>query len=379
MKRYLLAPGPTPVPERVLAAMSRPMIHHRGAEYATLFHRTRLELRGLFRTDSPVVVLASSGTGGMEAAVANLISAGDEAIVVRGGKFGERWAELVAAYGGKVTPIDVEWGHAVEPRAVADALKRVPGARAVFVQASETSTGVKHPVAEIGALVHQKPECAFVVDAISALGVFDVQSDEWRIDMAVGASQKGLMLPPGLAFVSLSEKARRLMEPTKSSRYYFDLRKELRTQEKDEAAYTPAVSLVVGLGEALTMLREEGLKNVFSRHARLARAARDAARAIGLDLFAETAPTEACTAIRTPAGLDGGAVVRTMRERYGVQIAGGQDRVKGKIFRISHMGYVDRFDLVVALSALEMTLSDLGQKIKLGAAVGAAETVLREG
>ncbi|HEX2056110.1 MAG TPA: alanine--glyoxylate aminotransferase family protein, partial [Nitrospiraceae bacterium] len=355
LKRYLLAPGPTPVPPEVLLAMAKPMIHHRAPEFDKLFGEVREDLKWLFQTRNDVLMLASSGTGGMEGAVSNFLSPGDKAISINGGKFGERWTKLCKTFGAQVHEIKVEWGRAVDPQAVADQLKKDPGIKAVYVQASETSTGVAHDVKALADIVKSYEETILVVDAITALGVLDLKTDAWGLDVVVTGSQKALMLPPGLAFVSVSDKAWRLADKAKNAAFYFNLKKERDSQQKNQTAYTPAVSLILGLKEVLCILKAEGLEAIFARHGMLARAMREGVQAAGLSLFPKERPSDALTAIAAPAGVDGQAVYKNLRTQYGMTAAGGQDHLKGKIFRISHMGYIDSFDVITALAAVEMT------------------------
>lgn len=376
MKRYLLAPGPTPVPPEVLLAMAQPIIHHRAPEFAELFGQVRDDLKWLFQTANDVLILASSGTGGMEGSVANFLSPGDKALTVNGGKFGERWGKLCKTFGVQVTELKVEWGQAVDPQAVADALKKDPSIKAVYVQASETSTGVAHDVRRIAEIVRSCEDTIVVVDAITALGVMDLKTDAWGLDVVITGSQKALMLPPGLAFVSVSDKAWRLAEKAKNGAFYFDFKKERQSQAKNQTAYTPAVSMILGLQQVLKMLKAEGLEAVFARQAKLAQAMREGAQAAGLSLLAEDNPSNAVTAIRSPEGVDGQAIYKNLRVQYGITAAGGQDHLKGKIFRVSHMGYMDRFDVITALAAIEMTLKGLGHPVKLGSGVARAEELL---
>ncbi|HET6674425.1 MAG TPA: alanine--glyoxylate aminotransferase family protein [Nitrospiraceae bacterium] len=375
LKRYLLAPGPTPVPPEVLLAMAKPMIHHRAPEFDKLFGEVREDLKWLFQTRHDVLILASSGTGGMEGAVSNFLSPGDKAISVNGGKFGERWTKLCKTFGVQVHEIKVEWGRAVDPQAVADQLKKDPSIKAVYVQASETSTGVAHDVKALAEIVKSHEETILVVDAITALGVLDLKTDAWGLDVVVTGSQKALMLPPGLAFVSASEKAWRLAEKAKNAAFYFNLKKERDSQQKNQTAYTPAVSLILGLKEVLSILKGEGLEAIFARHASLARAMREGAQAAGLALFPKERPSDALTAIAAPDGIDGQAVYKNLRTQYGMTAAGGQDHLKGKIFRISHMGYVDSFDVITALAAVEMVVKGLGFSVKLGSGVARAQEI----
>ena len=374
-KKYLLAPGPTPVPFECRAAMAAPMMHHRTAEYRKIFEEVREGLREVFRTKNEVLVFTSSGTGAMEGSVANLLSPGDSAIVVRGGKFGERFGEICDAYGVVCIAVDVEWGSPVEPAALQRALEDNPDAKVVYTTLCETSTGVVNDLEAVGKLLHSRPQ-VLVVDAISGLGAVRLETDAWGIDVVVAGSQKGLMMPPGLAFVSLSDKAWKLAGRSTLPRYYFDFRKALKSQERSDSAYTPAVSLVIGLREALRLMRGEGMDAVLARHARLASAARAAMCALGLQLFAPDAASDAVTAVRVPDGVDGLELVKRLREKYGITMAGGQSQLKGKIFRIAHLGYADRFDVIVAVAAVEMVLDELGYKVKQGAGVAAAEREL---
>jgi aspartate aminotransferase-like enzyme len=375
MKRYLLAPGPTPIPPEVLQAMALPIIHHRTPEFEALFADVRRDLRLVFQCRNEVLMFAASGTGAMEGAVVNTLSPGDQVVVIRGGKFGERWAEICEAYGVRVLPVDVPYGKSVDPGTVADVLKREPGVRAVFATHSETSTGAVHDVQALAAIVGAT-DALLVVDAITSLGVMDLPMDAWGVDIVVAGSQKAVMLPPGLAFAGLSDKAWARVPESRLPKYYFNFTAERKAIEKNQSAYTPAVSLVVGLREALRLILAEGLPNVFARHERLARATRAGVQALGLELFAEH-PGCACTAVKAPAGIESGAIVKGYRKR-GITIAGGQGSMKGKIFRIAHMGYADNSDVLVALGTLELVLADLGYPVKLGEGVRAAQQILQK-
>jgi aspartate aminotransferase-like enzyme len=313
----------------------------------------------------------------MDAAVCNFLSRGDKAIVIRGGKFGERWGRICHAYGVETVFIDVEWGKSVDPLQVKEVLDKDPTIKAVYATASETSTGVKHDVEGVARVVRPRDGVLLCVDAITALGVYDVPMDQWGLDVVCMGSQKATMLPPGLAMVGVSEKAWGFNAKSNLPRFYLDLHREKKMQEKGETAFTPAVSLIMGLRESLRMMKEETLEGVWRRHERLAKATRAATGGLGLELFSAV-PTNSVTAIRVPAGVDGSAVVKTMRTRYGLQIAGGQDHLKGKIIRIAHIGYFSEFDIVTAISGLEMTLSDLGHRVKPGAGVGAAQASFAE-
>lgn len=378
MKRYLLAPGPTPVPHEVVAAMSAPIIHHRTPQFSALFAEVQGELQALFRTAGEVMILAASGTGAMEAAITNLLSPGDEAIIVSGGKFGDRWTQLCAAYGVLPHEIAVEWGEAVEPAAVLSALDAHPEARVVLMQATETSTTVLHPVEEIAALTRTR-DTLLVVDGITAIGVLDIPMDRWGIDVLLTGAQKALMLPPGLALVALSPRAWERTRRARLPRFYFDLAREREAMVRKTTAWTPAIGLVVGLRAALKLMREEGLAQIFARHARLAAATRAGLTGLGLQLLAPRAPSPAATGVWVPDDVDGTQLVRYMRDEMGVTVAGGQDRLKEKIVRIAHVGHAGAFDVIVGIAALEMALSRLGHPVRFGQGVGAAQAILEDG
>ncbi len=377
-KNYLLAPGPTPVPESALLAMAQPMIHHRTPQFSEIFKETAELLKHVFQTQEDVLILAASGTGAMEGTIVNLYSPGDEVIVVNGGKFGERWGKISEAYGLKAHWLNVEWGKAVDPDAAKKLLDANPNVKGVLVQASETSTTAAHPVKELAALTKDR-NCLLIVDGITAVGVFDLPMDSWGIDVLVSGSQKAFMLPPGLAFASLSAKAWKFQETAKCPRFYFDFKKERKNLKDNTTAYTPAVSLITGLREALKLIKEEGLQNVFARHDRLARATRAAATALGLKLLAPDAPSNAATGVFVPEGVEGGKLVKYLRDTMGITLAGGQDHLKGKILRIAHLGYVDTFDIIIAISAIEMALAKAGHKLEFGKGVAAAQKILIEG
>ncbi len=376
LKRYLLAPGPTPVPSEVLLAMSAPIIHHRSPDFLPVLDAAKKGLQWLYQTKNDVLILCSSGTGGMVGSVNNFFSQGDKVIVINGGKFGERWTKICQSYGLKVDEIMVEWGYAIKPEIVEKKLKKDKDIKGVFVQASETSTGVYHEIKALASIVKKYEDTLLIVDAISALVAHDLRTDEWEIDIMVGGSQKGLMLPPGLAFVSVSEKAWKKAETSKLPRFYFNFKKERENLAKNQTNFTSPVTLIIGLNESLKMLQKEGLVNVFKRHERLAHATRKAVQALGLELYSKDSPSNAVTAIMTPPGIDGQAVYKNLREKYGITAAGGQDRARGKIFRIAHLGYVDRFDVITAIAGIEMVLKGMGHPVKLGTGVAVAEELL---
>ncbi len=374
-KKYLLAPGPTPVPPEALLAMAMPIIHHRAPDFLPVLDSAKKGLQWLYQTKNDVLILCSTGTGGMVGSVNNFLSPGDDVLVINGGKFGERWTKICQAYGMKVEEIVVEWGYAVKPDLVEAALKKNPKIKAVFVQANETSTGVFHDIRTLAGIV-RKTDALFVVDAISALVAHDIRTDEWGIDVMIGGSQKGVMLPPGLAFVSVSDKAWKMADAAKTPKFYFNFKKERENLAKNQTLFTSAVTLIIGLNESVKMLQAEGLTEVFSRHERLARATRAGAAALGLKLFPKESPSNALTAIEAPAGVDGQAIYKDLRVKYGITGAGGQDKLKGKIFRIAHLGYADTFDVITALAGIEMVLKGLGHPVKLGTGVAAAQEIL---
>ncbi len=374
-KKYLLAPGPTPVPPEALLAMAMPIIHHRAPDFLPVLESAKKGLQWLYQTKNEVLILCSTGTGGMDGAVSNFLSPGDDVLVVNGGKFGERWTKICQAYGMKVEELIVEWGYAVKAEQVEASLKKNPKIKAVFIQANETSTGVYHDVKSVGAVV-KKTDALFVVDAISALVAHDIKADEWGIDVMIGGSQKGVMLPPGLAFISVSDKAWKMADTAKTPKFYFNFKKERENLAKNQTLFTSPVTLIIGLNAAIKMLQDEGLENVFKRHDKLARATRAGALALGLKLFPKESPSNALTAIEAPAGVDGQAIYKDLRVKYGITGAGGQDKLKGKIFRIAHLGYADTFDVITAIAGIEMVLKGLGHPVKLGTGVGAAQEIL---
>jgi aspartate aminotransferase-like enzyme len=378
LKRYLLAPGPTPVPAEILLSMAAPIIHHRSPDFLPVLDSAKKGLQWLYQTKNDVLILSSTGTGGMVGAVNNFFNQGDEVLVVNGGKFGERWTKICQAYGLKVEEIVVEWGYAVKPAEVEEKLKKNKNLKGVFVQATETSTGVYHDIQMLSSIVRKYEDTLFVVDAISALVAHDLRTDEWGIDIMVGGSQKGVMLPPGIAFVSVSEKAWKKAETSKIPKFYFNFKKERENLAKNQTNFTSPVTLIIGLNAGLKMLQAEGLENVFKRHERLAHATRKAVQAIGLALYPKESPANSVTAIMTPPGIDGQAVYKNLREKYGITAAGGQDRAKGKIFRIAHLGYSDRFDIITAIAGIEMVLKGMGYPVTLGTGVAVAQALLMD-
>jgi aspartate aminotransferase-like enzyme len=375
MKMYLMTPGPTPVAPETQLAMAQPIIHHRSPQFMEILGEVREGLKYLFQTEQEVLIFTATGTGAMEGAVANTLSAGDTALVVDGGKFGERWTELCNVYGVKAHRLPVEWGRAVDPQAVAKMLDDHPEIKAVFVQANETSTGVQHPVKELAAVTKNRPGTILVVDAISALGGYALPMDEWGIDVLVAGSQKAMMLPPGLAFAALSPKAWEFVKKSTLPKYYFDFAKQLKSQGKNQTPYTSPVSLILGLREVLAKIRAYGLDKIFAHNRRLSKATKSAMQAMGLSLYSKDNPSDVLTAVEAPAGVDGQKVVSELRKQ-GIWIAGGQAQAKGKIFRIAHMGFINTVDLLGTLGGLEMVLNALGYKVAPGAGLKAAQDIL---
>jgi aspartate aminotransferase-like enzyme len=374
MKKHLLmTPGPTTIPSQVLLAMAKPIIHHRTEEFKAILKEINEGLQYIFQTANPVILFAASGTGALEAAVVNTLSHGDRALVVRGGKFGERWGELCEAFGVEAITIDVEWGQPVDPSQIESVLKRDSDIRAVFTTLCETSTCVRNDIEAIGAIVANH-RAVFVVDAVSGLCADDLRTDEWGVDIAVAGSQKGLMLPPGLAFASVGSKAEKRMKTSNLPKYYLSFEKALKSLAKTDTPFTSPVSLIYGLREAIVLLKEEGIENVIKRHARLAEATREAGRALGLELLSK-APSNVGTAILMPAGIDADELRKKLTREFSITVAGGQGRLKGRIIRVAHLGYCGTSDVVMAVSALESALHQLGHACDPGAGVAAAERV----
>ena len=376
-KRYLLAPGPTAIPPEVLLKMAEPIIHHRNPLFETIVEEVRDNLKYLFGTKNEVLIFTSSGTGAMEGAVTNMLSPGDKAIVVRSGKFGERWGEICKAYGVATVNVDVPWGEVLDPGEIEKILKADPDIRAVYTQATDTSTGAIFPVREVAAIVKEYPGTLMVVDGITGVGVFELPQDAWNIDILVSGSQKALMLPPGLAFAGVSDKAWGFTKTSRIPKFYFNWAKELKNLQKNQTNFTPAISLIIGLRESLRLIREEGLENVYRRIDLLAKATREGAKALGLKVFAKS-PSPAVTAIVAPDGIDGQAIYKTLWKKYGVTGAGGQDQLKGKVFRIATLGWADKYDVITAIAALEFTLRDLGYTFEMGIGVARAVECLKD-
>jgi aspartate aminotransferase-like enzyme len=378
-KLRLMIPGPTPLPPPVSEALARPMVGHRAEGFAELSAKLHGQLQQVLQTTNEVFILTSSGTGGLEAAVANTVNAGDKVLALVAGKFGERFRDLARVYGAEVLEMHFPWGEPVDLEVVAEQLRRHPDLKVVLATQNETSTGVLHDIRGLGALVREH-RAILAVDAVSGLGGIDLPADAWGVDILVTASQKALMTPPGLAMISLSEKAWSLVGECRTPRYYFDLKAAKKALAKWNTAYTPAVSLFFGLGAALDLILNEGLEQVFARHRLLARATREGVKALGLGLLPpEHAASPVVTAVRSPNGIQADELRRLLLDKYGLLFAGGQAELKGKIFRIAHMGYVDQLDVLTAIGALEMALSEQGYQVNLGGGVAAAQRVFLGG
>jgi aspartate aminotransferase-like enzyme len=375
IKERLFTPGPTPLlMEAQLRALTM-TLHHRTDAFRALMRETLDNLKYYFNTKNDVIVFASSGTGAMEGAVSNLLSPGDRVLIGTAGKFGERWVQLAKAYGIESVVVEAPYGQTVPISEMKKHLESSGTFKAVFIQATESSTGVNNDVESLGKLVSALPDCCFVVDAITGVGTTDIRPDEWGIDIMIGGSQKATMIPPGLAFASISDKAAKAMEKSKLPRYYFDYLKERKSLVKGESSYTPATSLVVCLHAALNYIKELGRENLIGNAALLAAATREASVALGLTNFALSSPANAVTSINAPAGIESTKVVKEMKSRFGVILTDGQGSMKGHMFRIAHLGYYDFLDLLAVLGALEIALLKVGHKVELGSSVRAAQNV----
>ena len=375
-KYYLLSPGPAPVPESVLAAAAEPIIHHRTPEFSKIFMDVTEGLKTVFGTKEDVYVLTSSGSGAMETAVVNLLSPGDKVLTINAGKFGERWGNICKAYGIAYKEIVVEWGADYTKEQLAAELQANPEIKAVFCQLSETSTGAVYDIKGFAEVV-AATSAVLVVDGISGMGVMPCPMDDWKIDVLLSGSQKSFMIPPGLAYIGFSPKAWKLVEVAKCPKFYFDARKARKNLLDKTTPWTPAISLIIQQKKALEIILGMGLEKMYTHHRVLGDATRAGVKALGLELLARH-PGNILTAVKTPAGIEGGKIVKTMQGKYMAYIQGAQDPNKGKFFRIAHLGYMGGFDVITALVALEMTLTDLGYKVEPGASVKAAEPILRE-
>ncbi|SRR5579875_126740 len=376
-KQRLLTPGPTPLYPKALYAMLGADVHHRTEDFRRIYRALLSDLKEVMGTRQDVLVLVCSGTGAMEASVTNCFSPGDRVIVCSAGRFGERWQEIARAYGLNVAMVEAPYGKAVAPEAVEKALAAYPGAKGVLVQAVESSTGVAHDVRSMGLAV-KKTSALFIVDAITGLGTMPLSIDDWGLDIVIGGSQKSFMVPPGIAFLSISEKAWKAMETAALPRYYFNLNRERRMAEKGESSWTPAIALLLAFAEALKYIKTLGMAQLVDNAQQLARAMRAACAALGLELFAAENPCAAVTAVKAPEGMDSGVIVREFRNRFGAVIANGPGALKGRIFRIAHLGYFDFPDLFAIVAELELILQARGFPVKPGAGVNAVQQVYSE-
>lgn len=373
-KPRLMTPGPAPVPEDVLLELARPVIHHRSAEAKQVIVEAVAGLKEVFQTQNDVLILTASGTGAMEAAAVNAVPRGGKALVLNAGWFALRWAKICAAYGINAVTIDTDWGQPADPQRVENALKENPDTVAVFGTLSETSTGTGHPVEAIGKVVG-RTEAVFAVDGISGVGAMECRTDAWGIDLLAVGSQKALMLPPGLAFLAVSAKAWKKIDAFDAPAFYFNLKAARKKIADFDTPYTPAHTLILALNQSLKRIRAEGVENVWARHRRMSEACQAGVQALGLELFSAR-PAEGLTAFRVPEGVKDADIRNRLAEKFGITTVGGQDKLKGKIVRIGHMGYTDELDVVAGLAALEMVLAELGHEIEPGAAVTAAQRVL---
>ncbi len=373
-KEYLFTPGPTMVPPQVLTELGQPMIHHRAPEFDPIFEEVSQNLKYVFQTEQEVLTIVSSGTGAMEASVSNLLSEGDKAIAIVGGKFGERWAELCKAYKVDVIEIPVEWGESYPASSLKKVLEENPDVKAVYATLCETCTGALYDIKGYAQVIKDTP-AVLVVDAISGLGADVLKMDEWEVDVVVSCSQKAFMCPPGLSFIALSDKAWKLTESSTLPKYYLNLTSYLKSQKKLQTPYTSGVALIRGLNAALKMIKEEGLENVWKRHERMSRALLAAVEAMGLEPFSKNR-ANTLVSVKAPEGISAGKIKSLIREKYGFTIAGGQAQLKGKIFRIAALGYACDTDVIMIIGALEMVLNELGYEVELGKGVKAALNIL---
>jgi aspartate aminotransferase-like enzyme len=375
-KQRLLTPGPTPLYPPALHAMMASDIHHRTEEFRNIYKAALADLKEVYGTGNDVLMFAASGTGAMDASVSNLFSPGDKVIVATAGKFGERWVEIAKAYGLDANVLKAEYGDVVTPDRVEAALKAEPATKGVFIQASETSTGAEHDIQTMAGIV-KKTDAIFVVDAITGLGTMPLDIDGWGLDILIGGSQKAFMIPPGLAFLSVSPKAWKLADTATLPHYYFSLKKEKKSADANDSSWTPATSLILALGEALKYIKKIGTPNMIANAQMLARATREACQEMGLEVFAKR-PGSSVTAVKAPAGMDSKVIVKGFKERFGAIIANGQGSMQGQIFRMAHLGYFDFADMFGIIAGLELILRANGHNVELGRGVAAVERVYEE-
>ncbi|MEC9486404.1 MAG: alanine--glyoxylate aminotransferase family protein [Prosthecochloris sp.] len=375
MKKRLFTPGPTPVPEEVMLRMAEPIIHHRNPEFMDILSGVHNDLKYLFQTAQPVVVLSASGTGGMEAAVSSCFQRGDKLITVNGGKFGARWTSLARIFTGNCIEEMVPWGDAVTPERILELLKAHPDTKGVCLTHSETSTGTASDIQTLCSLIREHSDALILIDGITAIGAHEFHFDEWGADICITGSQKGLMMPPGLALVAVSERAQQIIDALDTTQFYLSLKKALASHAGDDTPFTPAVSLIIGLSQALKMIRREGIEQIWNRHERLSAACRKGCEALGMRLFSSS-PSFAVTPAWLPEGIDWEEFNASLKVNNGITIAAGQDDYKGRIFRISHLGYYDELDMLTVIGGIERALAEVGHDFTIGAGVTAVQTAL---
>lgn len=376
-KKRLFTPGPTPVPESIMLRMAEPIIHHRNPEFKEIFRELNENIKYLFQTKNDVYTLTSSGTGAMEASVSNIIGEGEKAIFVNGGKFGERWGELIKTFGGIPLEIKKEWGTPPDVEEIVKLIRLHPDVKAVYLTHSETSSGTVTDVKSIAQEVKRISDALIIIDGITSVGAIELKMDEWNLDIVITGSQKGLMIPPGLAFIAVSEKAWGKIEKTNNRAFYFSLKKAKKALETGDTPWTPAISLVIGANEALKLIQKEGIENIWKRHLKLANGIRKGITALELKLMSKN-PSNAITAVFLPDGINYKEFNDTLKYEFGITVAGGQEQYKGKLFRISHLGYYDEFDMVTMISALEMTLRKVGYKFEPGIGIRTIQKYFEE-
>jgi serine---pyruvate transaminase len=377
MKQRLLTPGPTPVPEETLLELARPMIYHRTAECRAMMGEVLADLQKIFVTKNPVIPLTSSGTGALEAALANSVPVGAKVICLIAGRFGERWRNIAKAFGIEAVGVTVPMGQAVQPEQLEKALAAHPDAAAVCSTLSETSTGIGHDIAAFGKMVARTP-ALFLVDAISGLVAMECRTDAWNIDICCTGSQKALMMPPGLAFLSISDKAWQAINKNATPRtFYFDLKKAKKNLETNDTPYTPAHTMIRAMRVSLKKILAEGMENIWTRQARYAAAARAGFQALGLEIF-PAQPNNALTVAKMPAGIDSSTLLSKLEKQYGLKLANGQDDLKGKVIRLSHMGHIDQFDILAGIAGVELALMEMGHTVEPGKGLAAAQRVFAQ-
>jgi len=377
VKQRLLTPGPTPVPEETLLEMAKPVFFHRTPEFRQLLAEVLQDLQTIFCTKNLIIPLTCSGTGALEAALVNSVPPGKKAICLVSGKFGERWKNIAKAYGIEPVVVSVPYGQAVQPEQLQKALTDHPDAIAVCATLSETSTGIGHDIAAFGKLVAKTP-ALLIVDAVSGLGAMECRTDQWQIDICCTGSQKALMMPPGLAFLSVNDKAWKVIDQNPTPRtFYFDLKRARKNLEANDTPFTPAHTMIRAMRVSLKRILAEGIENVWARQTKYAAAARAGFQALGLEIF-PSQPNTALTVIKAPAGLESTPMLAKLEKQYGLKLANGQDPLKGKIFRLAHMGYIDQFDILAAIAGVELVLHEMGHPVEVGKGVAAAQRIFAQ-